>query len=433
MNSGANGSDQLSHEALPWWYAKIPPDLNPEVRRALIAFNKVVDNYQKDQEVIFADQSETLRRAYAADSRRVKVWRTSRKCIFSGCRRDSVPKSHTLPRVACLDVIAENGHVVTPKYKPRTGRVEVVLTGVRGASVFPGFCPEHEALFAAFERSGSMSNERDFVLQMYRAICRETVLKQFELDNIEQHRRDYLRFRDSKLKELTLAELDPEAARSVNLSGLTMKWSDWRYRMICNEIRRLKAELRFLNKDFFDPATKDARVGSSRRMSIAATSLDSKVPVALSGLGGFGWRDATGRNHRVFAVLCVMPMPNGTTYVAITGPRRHELAIESYFRHYAQDPILILNMIESWMVYGTDHWFASPSVWTTIRNDVKEALMRDYTDTSRNVAYECPHTVFNQLKRSMLARLSEIVSETEESPASVLLQGELSKLSDQRK
>ena len=430
MNNGANESNYPSHEALPWWYAKIPSSLDPEVRRALIAFNKVVDKYQKDQQVIFADKSETLRRGYAADSRRVRAWRTSRKCIFSGCTRDSVPKSHTLPKVACLDVIAEAGHVATPEYNPKTGRVEVVVTGVRGASVFPGFCPEHEALFAAFERSGSMSDERDFVLQMYRAICRETVLKQFELDNIEHHRRDYLRFRDSKLKELTLAELGPETARSVNLSGLTMKWSDWRYRKICDEIRALKAQLQFLKRDFFDPATKDVREGRKRRMSIAAYSLNSTIPVALSGLGGFGWRDATGRNHRVFAILCVLPMPTGATYIAITGPKRHELAIESYFAHYTQIPILMLNMIESWMSYGTDHWFVSPSVWTAIRIDAREAFMQDYTDTSKNVGDECPHTIFNQLKRRMLARLGEAAGETEKSPAGMLLRRELSKLSD---
>src|SRR5690606_17656444 len=103
-----------------------------------------------------------------------------------GCIAESIKRSHTLPLSGPLGAVAEDGHVVAPRFSESTSSIVMEKVGVGEASVFPGFCRKHELEFATFEQAKEITLERDLLLQFYRIVCRELHLRRHDRDRISQ-------------------------------------------------------------------------------------------------------------------------------------------------------------------------------------------------------------------------------------------------------
>ena len=102
---------------------------------------------------------------------------------------DSPPiKSHSIQRNGALRDISENSHV----YQFGPGRVPVplwkvpTLISTRTASIFPGFCENHDHdLFRSIESLFDVEDRGHLCLLFYRALCIELHKKEFSLHTFE--------------------------------------------------------------------------------------------------------------------------------------------------------------------------------------------------------------------------------------------------------
>jgi hypothetical protein len=104
------------------------------------------------------------------------------QCAYPGCPTRSIMRSHTMPRGGPLELIAENGHVITPKFNVERGVLEANSIGIRDASTFFGFCQTHEQLFRDFEQQKRPAVGDEHVLQFFRLVCREIRARTLQLN-----------------------------------------------------------------------------------------------------------------------------------------------------------------------------------------------------------------------------------------------------------
>ena len=140
-----NKSNEMEIEWPPYMSAKERNDL----RDILRAYDNAVTDFDSDHTVMYSSEADRLRRFFAGQRKWTKLWSRPGRCMYEGCTEKSIPRSHSIPMSASLKLIAEEGHVVTP----RLGENGIYMDriGIRDASTFPGFCARHESIFAEFE------------------------------------------------------------------------------------------------------------------------------------------------------------------------------------------------------------------------------------------------------------------------------------------
>lgn len=180
------------------------------VKRIEAAIDKAIDDFKKNQDSIFSDEKETLSFKYKSLLSAQKEIERDRKCIVRNCNKKSIKKSHSIQKSGSLKIIAQNGHVLQPKFNIEKGEVELIQVGVNNASTFPGYCLEHENLFCGFETSKEFEWEEHLALQIYRTVCREIVACENQISKIKALFDDYIKFRDKKISEALCKELANE-------------------------------------------------------------------------------------------------------------------------------------------------------------------------------------------------------------------------------
>jgi len=155
---------------------------------------------------------------------------TDLRCLFfdrdgERCRRDSI-QSHSLQRMGPLHSIARDSHVIAIgsglRALPVEAREVFRRLGLRKASVFQGFCGEHDSsLFDGIETPRFILDESTALLFSIRSIAMETRKKQ-HLVQIQKNTRRILgvRLTTEKLKINQLIERGAESAVEANLKVL---------------------------------------------------------------------------------------------------------------------------------------------------------------------------------------------------------------------
>ena len=115
-------------------------------------------------------------------------------CLFPGCAATAIG-SHAIQRASIVEALAVNGVVYTrrPSFNPAMKvtspiePVDIVSIGASNASVFNGFCPEHDAaLFAAIEATDRTSKGYMFGWHHLRAISVEYARKRWVHDFLKR-------------------------------------------------------------------------------------------------------------------------------------------------------------------------------------------------------------------------------------------------------
>lgn len=369
----------------------------------LNAIINVNDEYLRDDSLLFQDESANRAEIFKAASRFAIKRKKVRTCIVPSCTSRSIPKSHTIQRTS-LECIADNGHVLAPKAAQRSNRIEMIRLGVNRASVFPGFCATHEGMFQQFERVSRIQSSTDLSLQLYRSVCREIVRFRIDIESMREIVDDYLEFRRRQLEHLYRQRV-PDQIFSLT----EVRASDVREAEATRWLTNTERHLASFQKDF-EPAALAGLSNPDQGLCTCAVIVDENIPVCLSGHGNFHIKTKQGL-HNVRALLLVLPQRRDTVVsISVLQRDRHHLA--RYLRQFA-GPLGLLCMIESWMIHGTDHWFISPKVWTSIDPGIRRNILDDILDVSRNIGSFYRHTVFNELKRRTIGELEE----TRRSPA----------------
>lgn len=370
--------------------------IHPDVQLVARALDEITDEYEQNNRIIFQNESERARQHFATVHRSLKDWSKSRQCMVPGCGKRSIKRSHTVPKSMSLHVISESGHVFSPSFDQVRGEPAIKKVGVNDATTFPGFCATHELLFERFETKGSIDQNPDVYLQIYRAACRELFRARFV---VEQH--DWMMAEYCKARDDGLIRLIRERARALGLENdarlASFKFDGDPLVDAANERATPVRDLIRHMEQLVLPALERAVFnGDESGIAVIATSIDVEIPVALAGSGSFRIEENE-TERRVTLLMNVLPQSAGTLIVMAV-LAEEECYLKAYEARWMNHALRILSMIESWMVNGTDQWCIRPSTWAKIPMRRAAALLAELIGHSRNVGDECAGSIFDDLR-----------------------------------
>jgi hypothetical protein len=368
--------------------------------------NDVIDEFEKNQNIIISGESERKRLLYESRERKLKMWRLSNKCLFRGCNKPSIPRSHTIQKEGSLRFICQSGHLLTPTFDLKLEKLTLKRIGVNDASTFPGFCNQHELVFCEFETSYDLTESKHFQLQIFRTICRELVIKRSLLPYLQEMLKDYLAFRQKKLFDLVKERLGSLYIKNnkISFKSMSMKNIDWREERINDKIQNIQKDIHDFETNYYDTICNDIESEKDDDLFSQGIRLDMQIPVSLAGRGNFIYNDH-GQHKEVNVILIILPFESWT-YILASTPKNNQTCLEGYFSEFTKHALTILTMIEGWMIYGSDHWFLKPSVWEQINPATQQEILNGIERTDKNIGYPCEYSIFNELRQQFLSELS---------------------------
>ena len=366
---------------------------------ALIAAD---DAFRADHKVVFGTEGDRLKGFFAARARRFKDWDRSGPCLFRGCSEPSIARSHALQRSHVLERIAEAGHVMTPQVDD-AGRVVMRKIGIGLASTFPGFCEQHEQLFAGFETGGVITDPRHLGLQMMRTVCREIARVRLAITHLGSVLNEYRAARRDYFAKALLGADGAAALRAMAIEGDAM---DDR---AASELREQHATLKVLEGALYREVMDYVSKGRPQPacVGILLPSDDPvrgaiDLPVAMSGFAFINYTDGK-QTHRAPYTLSVIPQA-GATLIIIGTVRKHKRLL-SLVKPRFETICSLLNSLESWMVHGTDHWFIRPSVWNALPVGRQAAICDGIASAEGAPMLSPAPSIFDDMRKMALAEL----------------------------
>ena len=356
--------------------------------------DEISGDWEADSSIIFGSEQQRKKVLHASRHRRFKGWKRSGTCVYPGCTRVSIPRSHTLQRNGPLALIAEKGHVVGPAIGPN-GTIRVDKVGINLASTFAGFCEEHEKTFADFEEVGEISQEQHVAKQAFRTVCREIAIREFSIQEGEKDLADYRETRARFFEERLQATIPGAELKSVSIKGDTREDESIRIldqaREMVIELSRLKARLT------------DIIEGRKAHADVFAWTLPLEIPVALSGALLPMYRKRSEKIRTAPIAVGVIPQ-DGKTVVYLSSLSNHRQFLNGWYNKF-KFGLNGLNLIEQWMVHGTDHWYLPPSLWGNLtqarQTEIEELLQSEEFAVDVDPA----PSIFDDLRRLMLREL----------------------------
>jgi hypothetical protein len=334
----------------------------------------------------------------------LEAWKKSRNCIVFGCGSQAIQRSHTIQRAGPLKQIAEEGLVMTPRLRADQYGLSMRKVPIVSASIFPGFCIQHEQLFRDFEQRRALRHTKDFVLQAYRATCREAVRLEIErayfMQNADAFSKAHDDFMVGELSRRISAKgetISPDLIRQTitrsEPSGLP------RYHLLMqatwHDLQKLRGEhIRAIEQALFTQSTTN--------LPVSVVTLPIEIPVCLSGMDCINLSIGD-RDHRVLVILNVIPEPGNTHIIGYVPPGDQEF-LAPYME--AIDGLLPgLNTIESAMLHSTDHWYLRPSVWNRLPEKRRNQILSEVELRDGNAFQSSMHSIFDEVRIELLDRL----------------------------
>ncbi len=313
-----------------------------------------------------------------------KKWRTSGRCMFPVCSHASIPRSHAISRAGPLSIVAERGHVVTPRVF-NFDDLRFVEMGIGDAATFPGFCRIHEEEFSEFEAQKDLTNKRDWLLQFFRTVCWEVRILEYARDRLKR----LLVSTEKLLRDSAARYMLDELGIEVNVTSVN--GIDWRQSIMEGEIARLENLIAEYERDFLGPL-RSIVIGGDADLCVLAAESPFQIPVCLAGRGNFHVATIEGP-ATVVVFLLVLPTVRGTK-LALLSRAADEEAVHLYVDLFTTAPLDFVRMVESWMLHGTDHWFLRPSVWHGLSHERQQLLIEEFKDYSLSIGQPSKVSIF---------------------------------------
>lgn len=368
------------------------------------AFNEAGDAFRNDFTVIYGSEQQLTKAHFDRFKQIWKGWDEPSHCLYRGCKNPTIRRSHSIQKSAHLEYLAEDQHVVTPRLNAR-GQLEMKRIGVNLASTFPGFCTDHEQMFAEFEMVGAVRSPRHFGLQAFRTLCREIFRKKLEISHQESAIDQYRKTRSGYFASSIGRVMADATIRSLEIKGDEME------KFVTSRIGESKLTLAELEGDLYDELFEFIN-DNRKEPCLNALSLPFEVPVACSGFGNLTYFDeARKKKKEAFCVLGILPQPGSTSAYFATS-NKHSGIADLYFAKMGRG-FGAVNAMESWIVNGSDHWFMRPSAWDSIpparQRKILDLIMQD----DDNIGSFLALSIFDDARRQIITWISEGLEEAD--------------------
>lgn len=237
----------------------------------------------------------------------------------------------------------------------------------------------------------------DFRLQLYRTICREIIANERSLKSFVLRKSQYVTFRDETLNDMIRKEAIALGVLPEQMKQFTHEYRDHRIRSLNAAIEEIKTNLLHLDV-FYQEIFNDIRKAKIQKIFFQVVGMDWVIPCALAGRGEF---IAQTRSKKVNVEVIINVIPyHDRTYVIIGTHHKMKEHLKSYLRRYTEHPMKMIAMIESWMLYGSDHWFLQPAVWWELA-EVDKGLLIEEMFTKKNINELPPLPIFIGLRSQL--------------------------------
>ncbi|WP_144259405.1 hypothetical protein [Methylocystis sp. ATCC 49242] len=379
--------------------------MSKEEREELLDILRALDgahgDFDNDHSVIYPSDADRLRLFHTAEKRWAKRWSRPSPCMHEGCTEPSIPRSHSISLSASMKLIAEHGHVVTPKLG-KTG-IEMERIGIRDASTFPGFCARHEAQFMEFETKKEMSSNRHYLLQTFRTLCREIFRMRHQKEKLESALNGY-----RELRREFVATRIRQVHHSKPLEVRDIRFENDEYEDSAVEaIDSISEDLPILERlyrDLFDDIE-----NATTESSLFVISFDLRLPVCLSGLGILNYVEGS-KTMRALCLLAIVPEERQTKII-VGAAKEHANALASYCSNGTSPALLA--MMESWLCHGSDHWFMTPSEWHAIPESRQKAILGRISDPHPSIADPVEFSIFDSVRSKIIDSIEQALSNGE--------------------
>jgi hypothetical protein len=389
----------------------VPDLLDEDVKAAIKAFEHADDLLRAEPRRIFGSDSQRKGALFGALTRKWKAWERSGPCMYRGCPNTGIARSHAIHRAGPIEQIAEQQHVLTPAFGQDGMTMNRV--GVREASTFPGFCTTHEQLFSGFETTGQIADGHQTALQAFRTVCREIARKRHDVEHVRALLSAYRETRLNYFKTSILAAAPHVDVRDVNEKGNAME------ELMASFVAEGQSTLQELD-ELYDELFQYVDSGSPepciRALNISP-DIHLEIPVTLSGLGVLRYQDAAHARHRALCLLGIFPQGKiALTFVAAV--RRHSDAVALCTKRMLSG-FGSLHAMESWMVYGSDHWFIRPSAWEAIPESRRSLILKAIENVEYNIADTPPFSILDEARRRLIDCVRDHIDEADDRAAAL--------------
>ncbi|QHK20601.1 hypothetical protein GU243_13630 [Pseudarthrobacter psychrotolerans] len=311
--------------------------------------DEFIKRFKTEAQRLGVDKKMTLAAAkkLAADA---EQWVVNHKndvnCCWPGCNESEVKKSHTLQKNGALKAVAED-HLYEVAWMPVVGAVQR-KTGRSPASVFPGFCGDHEEKFLVFETKSKLEVPSHYLLQLYRTAVKEqwrygiagdyfaalpSLIQDWrsEFDWIDSRFEAFINSCQSHFEERLISQ----RITGGHLSGIEAELSE-----ACSGIKTAN----------FDELSLPSKL-------VFVTRLPGQIQYAYSGALHF-WKD----NHSLVILLVVIPQ-DGQTLVLMTSEQPFSEYLRRFGKLYLRDAGSLVDAVEAFARYRPDDWYFSRDWW----------------------------------------------------------------------
>ncbi|WP_179350090.1 hypothetical protein [Winogradskyella pacifica] len=332
-----------------------------------------------------------------------------RVCEVIGCKNITIKKSHTIPKSSILKNIVFEGHLLTPKFDSSDNHPKNIMSkiGINNASVFPGFCTKHEDIFKSFEIDGKIDNVNKALLQTFRTLCRERVYRENELEINKIIREKYKKKINSEAQESITKALS-KYPQFENVKDIELKGID----SIIDSLSKLDSflispleQIKIFETSIYSALLK---LPTKDKLIIRVANFDTHLPVSICGIGNQVYlKDKVETDS--YLLLNVMPRKDSTSVICV-GLERDKLLIQNYIDSSFSNPLFLLNMIESFMVNGSDHWFVNPKFWETLSEVKQKKILYDILFTEDSHLDEYPISIFDDVRMYIISTLKKNIN-----------------------
>ena len=259
--------------------------------------------------------------------------------------------------------------------------------GINRASVFMGYCKEHDNIFNSIDVNGIITI-RDLLLQCYRSIC-------FWFKNTELAARILGEIQDDT--DDTMRSIIKQVIPSFNYDEF--RFGEDYHKNKRNDVSFLK-EL----KTFFENIIKDddnilldKRIINSfyifEDIEIMYLRVEEKIPVVVNSMN-------TVHQGNVFHI--VLPNENYTDLIVINATH-NKIKFEEAWEARTQNMLNIISLIESWMI-GEETWYADPNVIEKLSDQRISVIREDirYSQCERQLWQPYDVSIFDDLRKKYL-------------------------------
>ncbi len=134
-------------------------------------------------------------------------------------------------------------------------------------------------------------------------------------------------------------------------------------------------------------------------------TIDLQFPLSLGGFSSIKYHE-TNIEKEAFIILILIPTKESTTIIVLGLEQDHQI-FEKYSEYFFSSPLNVLNMIESFMVNGSDHWYISPEYWKKIPINKREKVLYDILYTEDSILDEYSISIFDDIRERIISIFKE--------------------------